>query len=260
MTEENVMSELLMDEQNMDETIVNERKLNREHNSGFDEFDDAIAGFQKGNIYVLMGRPSMGKTTFAINMVREVALKQNKPVLYISLGQSAEMVTTILGDKTKSIKKTSLEIDDSLSASVETVREKLTGKYHNAGIELIVIDYLQLMSAGEVCQSKQEEISKILRELKTIAKEFDLSILVLFQLGRLPEERSENRPMLSELKESSAIVEDANCVFFIYRVEDCGYDSGYKGIVEIIIAKNDFGPLKTIRFHYSPEKGRFEEI
>lgn len=279
------MSAVFMNEQNINEILDRVCNLDKGLKSGFFDFDYVTTGFQKGNLYVIGGRPAMGKTMFAMNVVKDVALKQNKPVLYISLDQSTEMVVTkllqvvsaqdvrklhlrdinedemtILRNSVKEVGNSSLIVDDSPGMPVEMIREALEGEYQNLGIELIVIDYLQLMRTRQHYQSRQEEIAKISRELKSIAQEFNLSIIAISQLSRFPEMRPDHRPMLSDLRESGVIEEVADCVFFIYRDEYYDSNSEYKGIAEIMIGKNNFGPRGTIELHFVPEKGRFENI
>lgn len=279
------MSVVLLDEKRLIETLDSVCALRTGLKSGFADFDYFTAGFQSGELYVLGGRPAMGKTMFALNVVCSIAVKQNQPVLYVSLEQPESMIVTkllqvssgqdvknlylknisecekgILREAATEIGNAKIWIDDTPALQVEKLRDMLLENNAEWGIKFIVIDYLQLMGSTGKYQTRSEEVANITRVLKNIARENNLSILVLSQLSRAVECRPDHRPMLSDLRDSGVIEEQADQVYFLYRDDYYNPESECPGIAEVLIAKSKIGPTGTILLKFKPEKGCFENI
>jgi len=257
--------------------------------SGFDDFDKQTSGLQRGDLIIVAGRPSMGKTSFAMNLAENAAIKSREPVAIFSMempsGQLSMRMMSSLGriDQTR-IRTGKLEKDDwpRLSSAVSLLSEAplfiddtpaLTPgelrararrlKRENGGkLGLIVIDYLQLMqgNAGSRQENRATEISEISRSLKALAKELDVPVIALSQLNRGLEQRPNKRPVMSDLRESGAIEQDADVITFIYRDEVYNEDSQDKGTAEIIISKQRNGPIGTIRLTFLGKYTRFENF
>lgn len=252
--------------------------------SGFSDFDRMTSGLQAADLIVVAGRPSMGKTTFAMNLAEHAAMKNDAPVLIFSMEMPAEslamrMLASLgrieqqriragqLTDNdwprlTSAISMMStkkLLIDDSGALSPFEVRAKarrVARSYGNLG--LIVIDYLQLMRVPGFNEHRSSEISEISRSLKALARELNVPVVVLSQLNRGLEQRPEKRPVMSDLRESGAIEQDADLIVFIYRDEVYHKDSHDKGTAEIIIGKQRNGPIGTVRLTFLGHFSRFE--
>ena len=252
--------------------------------SGFPELDDKTAGFQKGDMILIAARPSMGKTTFALNLAEFAALRAGKNVAVFSLEMSKEQLAYKLlcseanVDMTK-LRNGSLEdkdweniakasgplaaakifIDDSAGTSIMDMRSKCRKLKMEHGIDMIVIDYLQLMS-GSNSENRQQEVSEISRSIKALAKEIKCPIIALSQLSRAPEQRADHRPMLSDLRESGSIEQDADIVMFLYRDEYYNPETEDKNIAECIIAKQRNGPTGTVRLAWQGEFSKFSPL
>ena len=249
--------------------------------TGFKDIDDMLSGFQKSDLILLAARPSMGKTALGVNFAVNAA-QNKKTVAIFSLEMSKtqlalriysqltniSLTNLIQGDlKTddwKRISKTlvdfsqnNLYIDDMSGTSVQDMRAKLRRLQLEQGLDLVVIDYLQLMEAGGKTENRTLEISKISRGLKAMAKELDVPVIALSQLSRAPEQRTNHRPILSDLRESGAIEQDADVVLFLYRDEYYNPDSEDRGIGEVIIAKHRNGPTGTVKLVYKGENTKF---
>ena len=249
--------------------------------TGFKDIDDMLSGFQKSDLILLAARPSMGKTALGVNFAVNAA-QNKKTVAIFSLEMSKtqlalriysqltniSLTNLIQGDlKTddwKRISKTlvdfsqnNLYIDDMSGTSVQDMRAKLRRLQLEQGLDLVVIDYLQLMEAGGQTENRTLEISKISRGLKAMAKELDVPVIALSQLSRAPEQRTNHRPILSDLRESGAIEQDADVVLFLYRDEYYNPDSEDRGIGEVIIAKHRNGPTGTVKLVYKGENTKF---
>lgn len=249
--------------------------------TGFKDIDDMLSGFQKSDLILLAARPSMGKTALGVNFAVNAA-QNKKTVAIFSLEMSKtqlalriysqltniSLTNLIQGDlKTddwKRISKTlvdfsqnNLYIDDMSGTSVQDMRAKLRRLQLEQGLDLVVIDYLQLMEAGGQTENRTLEISKISRGLKAMAKELDVPVIALSQLSRAPEQRTNHRPILSDLRESGAIEQDADVVLFLYRDEYYNPDSEDRGIGEVIIAKHRNGPTGTVKLVYKSENTKF---
>jgi replicative DNA helicase len=254
--------------------------------TGFRDLDDKIAGLQPANLIILAARPSMGKTSLALNIARNVGVEQNKGVAVFSLEMSKMEVSLRMmcsearvnskryrhGDPQPNdwaklsaactpLSVAPIFIDDSPSVTLMEIRAKsrrLKSKEHSLG--LIVIDYLQLMMGDASAENRQQEISRITRGLKILARELDVPVLALSQLSRQVEQRAGNRPVLSDLRESGSIEQDADVVLFIYRDEFYNRDSPDKGIAEIIIGKQRNGPIGECKLAFFPDYTRFGDL
>ena len=252
--------------------------------TGFIDLDYKLSGLQPSDLVLVAARPSMGKTAFVLNIAQHVAFRQNKCVAIFSLEMSKEQLVNRLfaleahvdaqlirsgnlkdTDWEKLIEgagiigKSDLIIDDTSGISVSELRSKCRKYKMERGLDLIIIDYLQLMSGSTVRrnESRQQEISEISRALKGIARELDVPVIALSQLSRAVEQRPNKRPMLSDLRESGAIEQDADVVMFIYRDDYYNPDTKDKNIAEIIIGKQRNGPIGTVRLAWIPQYTRF---
>ncbi len=250
--------------------------------TGFTDLDYMLAGLQKSDLILIAARPSMGKTALALNIAQYVAFEKNEPVAIFSLEMSKEqLVSRLLSmesrvdsklirngrldadewkkivDAVDVIGESNLIIDDTPAISVSELRSKCRRLKLERDVKLIVLDYLQLMSGTRRPDSRQQEISDISRALKQIARELDVPVLALSQLSRQVEGRPDHRPMLSDLRESGAIEQDADVVLFIYRDDYYNKDSDRKGIAEISIAKHRNGPTGSLDLVWLPQYTKF---
>ena len=250
--------------------------------TGFTDLDYKTSGFQPSDFILVAARPSMGKTAFVLNIAQYMAFKKDKAVAIFSLEMSREQLMNRLFSMeskvdSQNIRTGNLEdeewaklieganvignsnliIDDKPGISISELRSKCR-KYkmeHNLGI--IFIDYLQLMTGSGRSESRQQEISDISRSLKALARELNVPVVALSQLSRAVEQRPDHRPMLSDLRESGAIEQDADVVMFIYRDDYYNKDSENKNIAEIIIAKQRNGPIGTVNLVWMPNYTKF---
>ena len=253
--------------------------------TGFIDLDYRTAGMQPSDLILLAARPSMGKTAFVLNIAQYVAFKQNETVAIFSLEMSKEQLVNRLfsleskvdsqhirtGNLTDTewekliesagiIGKSHLIIDDTPGISISELRSKCRKYKLEHGLKMIIIDYLQLMSGSGRTDSRQQEISDISRSLKALARELNVPVLALSQLSRAVEQRPDHRPMLSDLRESGAIEQDADVVMFIYRDDYYNKDTELKGVAEVIIAKQRNGPIGTINLAWLPDYTKFANI
>jgi replicative DNA helicase len=259
--------------------------------SGFTKLDRLTSGWQKSELIIIAARPSMGKTAFALSMARNMAIDHGKKVAIFSCEMSSIQLvnrliiaeTDIPGDKIKNgrlseeewkqldtrIKKlvqAPIFIDDTPAISIFELRAKCRRLMAQHKLDIVIVDYLQLMSGPENAGSREQEVSNISRSLKSIAKELNVPILALSQLNRSVEMRGgTKRPLLSDLRESGAIEQDADMVVFIHRQDKFGLltfedGSSTKGIAEIILAKNRNGPVDDVRLKFREEKAQFVDI
>lgn len=250
--------------------------------TGFTDVDNKISGLQKSDLILLAARPSMGKTAFGINIATNSALKGNAKVAIFSLEMAKEQLVQriisasahvdvqkiISGNLVEDewiqvvnsmgpLSQMGLYIDDTAGISLMELKAKCRRLKIEKGLDLVVIDYLQLMSLDGRQESRQQEISAISRGLKGLAKEMNCPVIALSQLSRAPELRSDHRPILSDLRESGAIEQDADIVMFLYRDEYYDRDSEKKNIGELIIAKHRNGPTGNIELVWKPEYTKF---
>lgn len=253
--------------------------------TGFLDLDYRTAGMQPSDLVLIAARPSMGKTAFVLNIAQHVAFKANETVAIFSLEMSKEQLVNrlfSLESKVDSqhirtgnlsdaeweklietagvIGKSNLIIDDTPGISISELRSKCRKYKMEHNLKMIIIDYLQLMSGSGKGDSRQQEISDISRSLKSLARELSVPVLALSQLSRAVEQRPDHRPMLSDLRESGAIEQDADVVMFIYRDDYYNHDTDRKGIAEIIIAKQRNGPIGTVDLVWLPDYTKFANM
>ena len=254
--------------------------------TGFLDLDYKTAGMQPADLVLVAARPSMGKTAFVLNIAQHVAFKLNQTVAIFSLEMSKEQLVNRLfslesrvdsqhlrtGNLTDMewekliesagvIGQSNLIIDDTPGISIAELRSKCRKYKMDHDLKMIIIDYLQLMSGGgRGSESRQQEISDISRSLKALARELSVPVIALSQLSRAVEQRPDHRPMLSDLRESGAIEQDADVVMFTYRDDYYNKDTDKKGIAEIIIAKQRNGPIGTVELVWLPDYTKFANM
>jgi len=255
--------------------------------TGYTEFDRMTAGLQKSDLIILAARPSMGKTALALNMGMRAAAMHGVPVAVFSLEMSMEqLMMRMLGSygrvdmsrlrsgylndedwsrlyqSADELSKAPIFIDDTPALTTMEIRARCRRLKADKGVGLVIVDYLQLMRSSRNSDSREQEISDISRNLKALAKELQVPVIALSQLNRKVEERSDKRPMLSDLRESGAIEQDADVIVFIYR--DAAYnkaeDNPNKNIAEIIIGKQRNGPVGTLRLAYFGQYTVFDNL
>jgi len=253
--------------------------------SGFMDMDEMTAGFQSSDLIILAARPSMGKTALALNFLANAAVHTGVATAFFSLEMSKEQLAmrllcsearvdasrlragfltdqewTRLIEAAGRLSEAPIFIDDTPAMPVMKVQAMLRRLKAQADLGMVVIDYLQLMKANSKMQSREQEISDISRNLKGIAKELNLPVVALSQLNRGVDSRTDKRPMLSDLRESGAIEQDADLIMFIYRDEVYNKESQDKGIAEVILAKQRNGPIGTIKLKWFGHYTRFENL
>jgi len=250
--------------------------------TGFIDIDNKLSGMQKSDLILLAARPSMGKTALGINIATNAAIKAGASVAIFSLEMSKEqLVQRIISsvahvdlqkiisgrlnedewlqiiDSMGPLSQTKIYIDDTAGISLTEMKAKCRRLKIEKGLDLVLIDYLQLMQLDGRAENRQQEISAISRGLKALAKEMECPVIALSQLSRAPELRSDHRPILSDLRESGAIEQDADVVMFLYRDEYYHEDSDKKNIGEVIIAKHRNGPTGTVELVWLKEFTKF---
>ncbi len=254
--------------------------------TGFIDLDYKTAGLQPADLILIAARPSMGKTAFVLNIAQHVAFKLNLTTVIFSLEMSKEQLVNRLFslesrvdsqhlrtgnlsdmewekliESAGVIGKSKLIIDDTPGIGISELRSKCRKYKLEHDLKIVIIDYLQLMSgSGRPNDSRQQEISDISRSLKALARELNVPVVALSQLSRAVEQRPDHRPMLSDLRESGAIEQDADVVMFIYRDEYYNKDSEKKGIAEISIAKQRNGPIGTVELVWLPDYTKFANL
>lgn len=253
--------------------------------TGFIDLDYRTAGMQPSDLILIAARPSMGKTAFELNLAHYMAFKKDLTVALFSLEMSKEQLvnrmfsmesnvdaqklrTGQLNDQewerliesAGTIGKSKLIIDDTPGISIAELRSKCRKYKLEYDLSIVMIDYLQLMSGSGRTESRQQEISDISRSLKALARELNVPVIALSQLSRAVEQRPDHRPMLSDLRESGAIEQDADVVMFLYRDDYYNKDSDRKGIQEVIIAKQRNGPIGTVELAWLPEYTKFANL
>jgi replicative DNA helicase len=253
--------------------------------TGFYEIDMMTSGLQPSDLVIVAGRPSMGKTAFAVNIAQHAAIKESLPVAIFSMEMPSEQLamrmlsslgridqhkirTGKLGDDdwprlthaVGILSEANLYIDDTPALSPGEIRARCRRLAREHGLGLIVVDYLQLMQVHGSKENRATEISEISRSLKALAKELNVPVLALSQLNRSLESRNDKRPVMSDLRESGAIEQDADVIMFIYRDEVYDEDSVDKGIAEIIIGKQRNGPIGIRKLRFFGEYTTFENL
>jgi replicative DNA helicase len=253
--------------------------------TGFIDLDYRTAGLQPSDLILVAARPSMGKTAFELNLAQYMAFKKNMTVALFSLEMSKEQLvnrmfslessvdaqklrTGQLNDQewerliesAGTIGKSKLIIDDTPGITIAELRSKCRKYKLEHDLSIVMIDYLQLMSGSGRSESRQQEISDISRSLKALARELNIPVVALSQLSRAVEQRPDHRPMLSDLRESGAIEQDADVVMFLYRDDYYNHDSPERGVSEVIIAKQRNGPIGTVKLAWLPEYTKFANL
>ncbi len=254
--------------------------------TGFSDVDSQTSGLQQGDLVIIAGRPSMGKTSFAMNIAEYVAVEKKLPVAIFSMEMPGEQLAMrmlsslgqINSNKVRTgrlsdddwprltsavsiLDKAPIFIDDSAGLNTLDLQSRARRlKRENPELGLIIIDYLQLMNSPDSNENRATEISGITRALKILAKELHLPVVALSQLNRSLEQRPNKRPVMSDLRESGAIEQDADVIFFIYRDEVYNDDTNDKGVAELIIGKQRNGPIGTTRLTFRGEFTRFENF
>lgn len=276
------INQVLMDTYDMIESIYSNKSDVIGVTTGFKDLNKKINGLQRTDLILVAARPAMGKTAFALNLVQNAAIKGNASVAVFSLEMSKEqlaqrMIAAQSNVELKKMKTGTLNdadwpriisamavisdakifIDDTPGIKINELRSKCRKLKMEQGLDLVMIDYLQLMESDSKNESRQQEISKISRSLKILAKELDCPVVALSQLSRAPEQRADHRPVLSDLRESGAIEQDADIVMFLYRDEYYHSDSEKKDLAEIIIAKNRHGETGSVELVWMGSIQRF---
>ena len=253
--------------------------------TGFTDLDYKTSGFQNSDLILIAARPSMGKTAFALNIAGYMAFRKNLPVAVFSLEMSNEQLVnrllameshvdaqmlrngnldehdwTNLSEGATLIGNSNLIIDDTPGITITEMRSKCRKYKLEHNIAIIMVDYLQLMQSSRSAESRQQEISEISRSLKGLARELQVPVVALSQLSRAVEQRPDHRPMLSDLRESGAIEQDADVVMFLYRDDYYNKDSDKKDIAEVIIAKQRNGPIGTVELAWLPQYTKFANL
>lgn len=256
--------------------------------SGFQDLDSIIQGFQKSDLIIIAGRPSMGKTALSLNILINVIKYSKLPILFFSLEMSKEQIMyRLLAMETNVnqmrlrngklsqndwikvnkmvniLSKLPLFIDDTSDLSIQNIRSKIkTLMFEQTKVGLVIIDYLQLMQNSRLkVENRVQELSQITRSLKIIAREFNIPIIALSQLSRNVENRVEKRPMLSDLRESGSIEQDADLVLMLYRKNDSNSShSNQSNDIELIIAKQRNGPIGTVKLQFDEKSNKFSNI
>ncbi len=254
--------------------------------TGFTDLDYRTSGFQPSDLIIIAARPSMGKTSFILNVAESMAFKQQKAVAIFSLEMSKQQLVnrlfamearvdsmTLRNGSLKDeewsrliesagvVGNSRLLIDDTPGITARELRSKCRKYQLEYGLDIVMVDYLQLMSGGgRGSDSRQQEISDISRSLKALARELNVPVIALSQLSRAVESRQDHRPMLSDLRESGAIEQDADVVMFLYRDEVYHKDTDLKGVAEVIIAKQRNGPIGTVNLAWLADYTKFTNL
>ena len=253
--------------------------------TGYDQLDQMTAGLQKGDLVIVAGRPSMGKTSLAMNIAEHAAISARVPVAIFSMEMSAEqlsfrMISSLgrvnqghlrtgnfsdedwhrIDSAVRVMSEAKVFIDDTPALSPTEVRARARRLAREHGLGLIVLDYIQLMQVSGTSENRATEISEISRNLKALAKELGVPIIALSQLNRSVEQRTDKRPVMSDLRESGAIEQDADLIAFIYRDEVYNKETLRKGIADIIIAKQRNGPVGDVQLTFLGEYTKFENF
>ncbi len=253
--------------------------------TGFNDLDDRTSGLQKGDLVIVAGRPSMGKTAFSMNLVEYAAIKQELPVAVFSMEMPSEQLAMRMMSSFGRINASRLRtgklededwprvtsavtllqnapvyIDDTPALTPTDLRARARRLKREHGLGMIVVDYLQLMRAPGSGDNRANEIAEISRGMKALAKEMEVPVIALSQLNRSLEQRPNKRPVMSDLRESGSIEQDADVILFLYRDEVYNEDSPDRGTAEVIIGKQRNGPIGSVRVSFRGEYTRFENL
>ncbi|MCU0609455.1 MAG: replicative DNA helicase [Chitinispirillaceae bacterium] len=232
--------------------------------TGFDLLDEQTTGLKKGDLVVVAARPSMGKTAFCLSIAQRMICAEARVNMHmLQSGKLSKRDFPKLSMAAGPLAEAPLYIDDTPAITVMELRTKARRLKMQYGLDLIIVDYLQIMGSNVKVENRQQEISQMSRQLKAVAKELDVPLIVLSQLSRAPEQRTgDHRPKLSDLRESGAIEQDADLVMFIYRDEVYNKEipEEEKGIAEIIIGKQRNGPIGTVKLAFIADYARFDNL
>lgn len=254
--------------------------------TGYHDLDNKLGGLRPGQLIIIAGRPSMGKSALALNIAEHVGYRDMKPVLIYSLEMEREellyrtvsslgsvplqnMITynvkeedwQALGKAASDVTRSAIFVDDSPGLTIQQIHARARRERHKIGsLALIIVDYMQLMEAHNPRLSRAEQLAEVSRGLKLLAKELSCPVIALSQLNRKVEERADKHPILSDLKESGAIEQDSDVIMFIYRDVIYNNLSAYKNIAEVMIAKQRMGPIGTVPMYYQGEYTRFIQM
>jgi len=282
----NKMGDLMLETYKELEARYAEKKAITGIPTGFDRLDEMTSGMQRGDLIIVAGRPSMGKTAFSMNLAQNASMRADEPaiVAVFSLEMSAQQIAMRmlasearvdmqhlrtgrfsaedwrkLASASGSLAESKIFVDDTPAISVLELRSKCRRlKRENKGLDLVVIDYVQLMSGRSDIDNRAQEISEITRSMKGLAKELNVPVVALSQLNRSLEQRADKRPVMSDLRESGAIEQDADVIMFIYRDEVYNKKPENEGLAEVIIAKQRNGPIGDVRLTFINRYTRFE--
>ncbi|MFA7672417.1 MAG: replicative DNA helicase [Clostridia bacterium] len=278
------ISELIVQRMTHFREISKTKKMPERIETGFPDLDQLILGFQPGDFVLIAARPSVGKSTLAMNMAQNMAIRKGKNVLFLSLEMSNDQLTDRIiasearvsnsrlnrgeADQDEWAKVTAsagiihecnLFIDDTSSITVADIRSKCRRFRSAEHLDIVFIDYMQLIGSAVKKESRQQEITEISRQLKILAKDMHIPVVALSQLSRASEQRSEHRPQLSDLRESGAIEQDADIVMFLYKQSQ--YDkAANSNVVELIIAKNRNGSVGSVRLAWQDQIVKFDSF
>ena len=250
--------------------------------TGYKELDECLSGLQKGDFMIVAARPSMGKTAFALNIGQYSAKESNVAIFSLEMPKNQltqrllssmalvelhNIKTGKLSDQefgkiamaSNELANRKIFIDDN-STSLSDIKARCRTLKRKKGLDVVIIDYLQLIESTEKTYSREQEIAKISRELKKLAKSLEITVIALSQLSRAPEQRADHRPMLSDLRESGSIEQDADVIMFLYRDEYYNKESEEKNIAEMIVGKNRNGEVKTIKLGWVGKYQRFAPL
>lgn len=273
------------------DTYDNIEKLHSNHGeitglpTGFKDLDDMTAGFQKNDLIIIAARPSVGKTAFALNIAQGIGTKTNENVAIFSLEMGADQLAMRMlcaegnidasrlrtgqledGDWSKltmavgALSNSGLYIDDTPGIKINEIRSKCRKLKQEHGLGMILIDYLQLIQGSGRSENRQQEVSEISRSLKELARELQVPVIALSQLSRGVEQRQDKRPMMSDIRESGSIEQDADIVGFLYREDYYDKDAENKNVIEIIIAKHRNGPVGNVSLAFIKEYNKFVNL
>lgn len=281
------LKELVKDSFHTIEKLFERKDLITGVPTGFEKIDELTSGFQNSDLIIVAGRPSMGKTAFALNIAQHAAIEADMAVAIFSLEMSKEqiamrMLTAEARVNSQRVRKGFLYegdwpkltsaagrladarifIDDTPAITVLEMKAKARRLKAESNLGLVVLDYLQLMKGSSYTDSREQEISEISRSLKALAKELNIPVVALSQLNRRVEDRPHKRPQMSDLRESGAIEQDADVIMFIYRDEvyNRSEDNPEKGLAEVIIGKQRNGPTGTVKLKFQEDYTRFENL
>ncbi|MBQ1471952.1 MAG: replicative DNA helicase [Eubacterium sp.] len=275
---------MLRDIELINEAVQNQGKI-RGVTTGFRALDEVTGGLQKSTLVIVAARPAMGKTAFALNIAQNAALKGKKAVLLFSLEMSKEelgnrllaMEARVDSENLKkgtldrndwdrlmlamdAMSQATINIDDTPNLTIFEIKNKCRRMKAESGLDLVLIDYLQLMNADSRIESRQQQISALTRNLKLMARELDCPVIVLSQLSRGPEQRDDKRPKLSDLRESGSIEQDADIVMFLYRDDYYNEETEKPGVCEVNLAKHRSGQTKKIELTWVARYTKFSDM